>query len=473
MFIALAVGITVALAALAAYFTVRHQLYSDVDSALVTEMSNSPGRGGSFNINEVEGFLARYTNSVLQVIDGQGQVRYPFAPGSSLPVTASQAGMVGTRSAYSIQTVRTGSGPYRVITQGGFVDQNGVPVAIQIARPLSDINHTLSDLRLILWLVTLIGVGVSIVMGYLLGRATMRPVKKLTAAAEHVAATQDLASTISEEGDDELARLARSFNSMLAALGASRQQQVQLISDAGHELRTPLTSLRTNIEVLMRQPNLPHGDRAELMADVQAQLEELTTLIGDVVELARDDERRIEPIEVRFDAIVEHAIERARRRAPAIRFETHVTAGSVRAQPALLERAVLNVLDNAVKWSPPESPVYVSLIRADRWVLEVRDHGPGIAADDLPRVFDRFYRADAARAMPGSGLGLAIVRQVIMEHGGWVSASSPDGGGTLIHIELPIVAETEPEAPASNGSLADHPEAPQAVPAWPNAIIHE
>jgi two-component system sensor histidine kinase MprB len=346
-------------------------------------------------------------------------------------------------------------------------------VAIQIARPLSDINHTLSDLRLILWLVTLIGIGVSIAMGYLLGRATMRPVKKLTAAAEHVAVTQDLDSTISEEGDDELARLAHSFNSMLAALAASRQQQAQLISDAGHELRTPLTSLRTNFEVLMRQPNLSELDRAELVADVQGQLEELTTLIGDVVELAREDERRIEPIEVRFDAIVEHATERARRRAPSIRFETDITPGSVRAQPALLERAVLNVLDNAVKWSPPEGPIHVSLVRADRWVLEVQDHGPGIATADLPRVFDRFYRAEAARAMPGSGLGLAIVRQVIMEHGGWVSASSPEGGGTLIHIELPIVAETEPDAHAPNGSLADNPYDPHPVPAWPGAIIHE
>jgi two-component system sensor histidine kinase MprB len=469
----------VALASLAAYFTVRHQLYSEVDNSLVGEMSavtdvNAPGAAGQFNPSMVGNFLHRYANSVLQVIDGQGTVRFNGPNGLGLPVTDSQAGIAGTRNTYSIQSVKTAAGPYRVITQGGFVDaQTGVPLAIQIARPLSDINHTLSDLRLILWLVTLIGIGVSIAMGYLLGRATMRPVKRLTAAAEHVAATQDLESKISEEGDDELARLAHSFNSMLAALAASRQQQAQLISDAGHELRTPLTSLRTNIEVLMRQPNLPDGDRDELITDVQAQLEELTTLIGDVVELAREDERRIEPIEVRFDAIVEHAIERARRRAPAIRFESQITAGSVRAQPALLERAVLNVLDNAVKWSPPEGPVHVSLVRADRWVLEVRDHGPGIADHDLPRVFDRFYRAPAARALPGSGLGLAIVRQVIMEHGGWVSASSPEGGGTLIHIELPIVAETEPDAPVANGSLADHPEAPQAVPAVPNAIIHE
>jgi two-component system sensor histidine kinase MprB len=454
VFIAAAVGVTVALASLAAYFTVHHQLLSQVDSSLVSEASSAPAEpGGTFVPDRVAPFLQRYADSVLQVIDAQGQVRDSYAPGGPLPVTAAQASIVNSSTSrqYSIETVRYSGVPYRVITESGFADQTGTALAIQIARPLSDIDHTLSDLRLILWLVTLAGIAVSIGVGYLIGRATIRPVERLTAAAEHVAATQDLAATIEEQGDDELARLAHSFNSMLAALAASRQQQAQLISDAGHELRTPITSLRTNIEVLMRAPELPENDRRELVADVQAQLEELSTLIGDVVELAREDERRDATIEVRFDAIVEHAVERARRRAPSIRFDTRVVPGMIRAQPALLERAVLNVLDNAVKWSPPDGTVRLSMERSDRWVLEVRDQGPGVGPQDLPHVFDRFYRAETARSMPGSGLGLAIVRQVINEHGGFVAAVSPEDGGTLVHVELPIVLETEPE-PAPNSS---------------------
>lgn len=457
VFIAAAVGVTVALAALAAYFTVHHQLLSQVDSALITEASSAPSSGPdrTFRPEQVAPFLQRYADSDLQVIDASGQVVDSYAPSGPLPVTAIQTAVVGPNRQYSFETISYRGVRYRVITQSGFVDAStGAPLAIQIARPLSDIDHTLSDLRLILWLVTLAGIAVSIGLGYLIGRATIRPVERLTAAAEHVAATQDLAAIIEEEGDDELARLAHSFNSMLAALAASRQQQARLISDAGHELRTPITSLRTNIEVLMRVPELPEADRQELVADVQAQLEELSTLIGDVVELAREDERRVEKIEVRLDAIVDHAVERARRRAPSIVFVCHLVPGMIRGQPALLERAVLNVLDNAVKWSPPEGTVEVSLQRTDRWVLEVRDHGPGVSALDLPHVFDRFYRAETARSMPGSGLGLAIVRQVVNEHGGFVGAASPEDGGTLIHIELPIVVETEPEPAAGEPAPA-------------------
>jgi two-component system sensor histidine kinase MprB len=352
-----------------------------------------------------------------------------------------------------LRTVTAQGTHFRVITDGGtlVLRSTGTPVALQIARPLTDIEHTLRDLRLILWIVSLAGIGVGIGLGYLVGKVTIRPVERLTAAAEHVAATQDLDSTIHDEGEDVLARLARSFNAMLAALAASRQQQAQLISDAGHELRTPLTSLRTNIEVLLRVKELPEPDRAELLKDVNAQLEEMTTLVGDVVELAREDEAQLEPIEVRLDSLVERAVERARRRAPAMTFDVELTPGSVRGQPVLLERAVLNVLDNAVKWSPPAGTVKLRLRRDQVWSLDVLDQGPGIAPADLPYVFDRFYRAESARSLPGSGLGLAIVQQVVVSHGGTVSVSAPPTGGTQVHIELPIVAEHEP-----GGDLQQH-----------------
>ncbi len=200
----------------------------------------------------------------------------------------------------------------------------------------------------------------------------------------------------------------------------------------------------------MRVQDLPASDHAELLSDVRAQLEELTTLVGDVVELARQDEQQPEPTELRMQDVVHRAVDRARRRTNSVTFEVQVSSdgaagrtGVVLAQPALLERAVLNVLDNAAKWSPAGGTVEVNLRGGDHWSLEVRDHGPGIAAEDLPKVFDRFYRAPATRALPGSGLGLAIVREVVTSHGGTVMASSPAGGGTLVRIELPAVGEDE------------------------------
>jgi two-component system sensor histidine kinase MprB len=442
-FTAVAVGVTVALASLASYFVVRHQLYAQVDSSLRSEVSTLASNGFIDPLRAAQ--TVRRDGGFFQVITSTGQVEQSsLAPYAPLTPTRAETSVASSNGGSLVSTVSYGGAAFRVLTEQA--DSPAGPEAIQIGRPLNDIYRTLSTLRLILWLVSIGGVGAAVVIGFLIGRATMRPVERLTAAAEHVAATQDLGARIDETGDDELARLARSFNSMLTALAASRQEQAQLISDAGHELRTPLTSLRTNIEVLLRQPDLPPRDRTELTRDVEAQLAELTNLIGDVVDLARHEEQQAEPIEARFDHIVSQAVERARRRAPAVTFETRLTPGAVRAQPALLERAVLNVLDNAAKWSPPGGTVEVWLQRGAVWTLDVHDHGPGIAPEDIPHVFDRFYRAASARAMPGSGLGLAIVRQVVTEHGGRVEVSVPPEGGTVVHMELPTVLEAEPEA---------------------------
>jgi two-component system sensor histidine kinase MprB len=474
--VAAAVGVTLALAAVASYVAVRHQLLGQVDSTLESDVQSaiqlSPG--GAFNPTRYGSFLRRTNNSFIQVIQPDGTVWYSSI-NPAMAVDASEASLAQSNHGFAFRSIQYDGSSYRVITEGGFIAPDGTPLALQIARPLSDIQHSLADLRRILWLVGLTGIAVAVGLGYLIGRATIRPVERLTAAAEHVAATQELDAKIDDDGQDELARLAKTFNSMLAALAASRSQQAQLISDAGHELRTPLTSLRTNIEVLMRAPDLPPIDRAELIADIEGQLHELTTLVGDVVDLAREEEQRSEPIEVRLDSIVERAVERAQRRAPGIAFDVHLTPGSVRTHPALLERAILNVLDNAVKWSPPGGRVGVWLQRGAYWTLDIRDQGPGISPADLPKVFDRFYRAQTARSLPGSGLGLAIVKQVVNSHGGSVTASCPPGGGTLIHIELPVVTEQEPppneqdtEAPdlASPPAGAGRPAAPEDEPSY-------
>jgi two-component system sensor histidine kinase MprB len=324
---------------------------------------------------------------------------------------------------------------YRVVSEPVLVPG----LVLQIGYPLNNVDNTLAFLRLVLVLVALGGVALATTLGWAVGRASMRPVEDLTLAAEHVAETQDLTATIDDNGNDELARLARSFNAMLAALSASKLQQAQLVADAGHELRTPLTSLRTNIEVLMRARDLRGTDREELLADVDAQLKELTTLVGDLVDLARDDERtETEPVPVAFNEIVERAVERAQRRALSVHFDVSLQPGQVCAQPALLERAVMNVLDNAAKWSPAGGHVVVNLEAGSAWHLTVADQGPGIAAEDLPHIFDRFYRARSARSMPGSGLGLSIVKRVVAGHGGSVSVTTQPSGGARVDLVLPL-----------------------------------
>ena len=240
--------------------------------------------------------------------------------------------------------------------------------------------------------------------------------------------------------------LAESFNQMLRSLNSSRERQAQLIADAGHELRTPLTSLRTNIDLLSadaRTGMLSQQDRIAIMADVNAQLIEFTTLIGDLVQLARD-ETAAKPEPLDFRDVVNSALDRVRRRGHGLLFDVELDPFYVVGDSDTLERAITNLLDNAVKWSPPGGTIRVQL-EGDR--LRVADQGPGIAEEDLPHVFDRFYRADTARNTPGTGLGLSIVAQTITQHGGWVRAGRSAQGGAEFTVQLPGV--DEPGGPAT------------------------
>jgi two-component system sensor histidine kinase MprB len=228
---------------------------------------------------------------------------------------------------------------------------------------------------------------------------------------------------------------------MLGALEESTRAQRQLVADASHELRTPLTSLRTNIEVLASDRALPPEERGRLLSDVVEQLGEMTTLISELIELARAEQQTAHPEDVRLDLIAGEALERARRNRPSIRFTIDLEETVVHGVPATLERAIGNLLDNAAKWSPSGGEVHVEVRNGQ---VTVRDHGPGISEEDLPYVFDRFYRARSARGLPGSGLGLAIVRQVAEAHGGEVVAERADGGGTRMILRLegrsPVIA---------------------------------
>jgi two-component system, OmpR family, sensor histidine kinase MprB len=311
----------------------------------------------------------------------------------------------------------------------------GPGTAIQLARDLTDVNHTLHRVGILLVLIALGGVAVAGGLGLAVAQAALAPVRRLTGATERVTETGDLSERIPVGGGhDELARLAGSFNTMLAALEESSRAQRQLVADASHELRTPLTSLRTNIEVLARGDTLPTGERERLLDDVVEQTGEMTALIAELIELARVSRAEPEKAEeVRLDLIAADAVDRTRRNRPSVTFTTDLEESVVHGAPSTIERAVSNLLDNAAKWSPPQGEVEVVVREGE---ITVRDHGPGIAEEDLPYVFDRFYRASSARGLPGSGLGLAIVRQVAEAHGGTVAAERPEDGGTLMRLRL-------------------------------------
>ncbi|MEU0335764.1 HAMP domain-containing sensor histidine kinase [Streptomyces sp. NPDC006193] len=324
--------------------------------------------------------------------------------------------------------------------------------ALLIALPLKNTQNTLNDLALVLLLVSGIGVLGAGAAGLAVARAGLRPVDKLTEAVEHVARTEDLTIRIPVEDDseDEVARLSRSFNSMTASLASSRDLQQQLIADAGHELRTPLTSLRTNIELLTRSEQtgrpIPPADRKALLESVKAQMTELAALIGDLQELSRAESQRGERVQVvALQDTVEAALRRARLRGPELSITADLEPWYVRAEPSALERAVVNILDNAVKFSPAGGTVEV---RLSAGVLTVRDHGPGILEDELPYVFDRFWRSPGARALPGSGLGLSIVARTVRQAGGEVALARAEGGGTVATVRLPGAPTPPPETPA-------------------------
>jgi two-component system sensor histidine kinase MprB len=411
----------------------------------------------------------------LQVFYPGGSIVPPrFSQGYvRLPVNKQDMMIAQNESGISLRTVTVKGTEYRVATIGvtaspqdfsgrPWPGHSSIPLGVQLARPMSDVTNTLHKLELVMLAVGLIGLAGSTAAGLLVARAALRPVDAAAAAAEHVARTQDLSALIPVTGTDEIARLAESLNSMLRALEASKARQRQLVDDASHELRTPLTSLRTNVELLIRSEanptrGLPAADRAALLSDVDGQMRELTGLVTELVELARD-EAPVEEVE-RLDLaeVVAAAVARARRRATTKGIAIEVTSAPswIDGRPSMLERAVTNLLDNAVKFSPADSTVRVHTASGE---VIVSDEGPGIALDDQPHVFERFYRSTDARSLPGSGLGLAIVADAARSHGGAVTAGTVPGGGARLRMWLPLAAgpplELSPALPAESSAAS-------------------
>jgi two-component system sensor histidine kinase MprB len=303
---------------------------------------------------------------------------------------------------------------------------------VRTARPLTEANATIAHVRWLLLALTLGGTLAAALIGRLAARATLRPVRQLAGAVKEVTSTRDLGRAIEVSGHDEIASLAADFNAMLAALDESQQLQQQLIADASHELRTPLTAHRTNIELLAR-PDLPAERRPHVLGAAIRGIEELSTLIGDLIHAARNGKSVDARAPISLDTLVTTAVDRAKHRSMGLRFESRLEPYTVSASTTRVERAIDNVLDNAVKWSPEGATIEIRLASG---LLTIRDHGPGIDPADLPHIFDRFYRAADARGLPGSGLGLAIARQTVEDHGGTINAANADGGGAVVSLRF-------------------------------------
>jgi two-component system sensor histidine kinase MprB len=382
----------------------------------------------------------------VELISPSGQAFVPGGQGSArrkIPVTAHDRETAAAGSGSSFSERNVDGTELRVLTTGAgrARRQGGMVGAVLVAQPLTEVEHELSHLLLILVAIGVGGVVLAALLGALVARTALAPIGRFTERTEKLTGNLDLSHRLEVHGRDELARLADSFNAALDALERSVQAQRHLIADASHELRTPISSLRANIQILGEAERLEPAEQESLRADIVAELDELTALVGDVVELARGAEPDGACDDVRLDELVAGAVASARRRGAGaghggggeVSFELTLEPTVVRGRGDRIGRAVSNLIDNARKWSPPGAGVDVALKDG---VLSVRDHGPGFQEADLPFVFDRFYRAQVARGLPGSGLGLAIVRQAAEACGGFAEASNAPGGGALLRVSF-------------------------------------
>ncbi|MFJ6217239.1 ATP-binding protein [Streptomyces sp. NPDC092296] len=453
---ALAVAVAVAVSAFSCWVLVRGQLYEQLDNNLRSKITLGPGGQlgpaqaiGQYCIDRRPPPGLRADNVTLVLTSGSPCAITGQPTDSSVTVTTADREVAATPGTelQRYGTLTDGT-PVRVYTRN-----IGPGVALSVAAGTGFVDSQLSSLALRLAIVAACGVIMASSAGLLVARAALKPVDRLTDVVEHVARTEEVGTTIPVEGKDEIARLSESFNAMSTALANSRDRQTRLIADAGHELRTPLTSLRTNVDLLVRSDDtgraLPPETRTRLLGHMKAQMGELSTLIGDLLELSRPSSGRSarETGVVALHEIAGRAVERGRLRGPGLHFDVRLDPWYVRGSAHGLERALINLLDNAVKYSPPGGSVDVLLAQGR---LTVRDRGPGIAPDELPYVFDRFWRSPSSRQLPGSGLGLSIVAQTVRDSGGEVTLGPAEDGdpGTLATVRLPGAPTPPPALPA-------------------------
>ncbi|MEV0322348.1 HAMP domain-containing sensor histidine kinase [Streptomyces sp. NPDC050658] len=428
-----AVGVCVA-----AFLVIRYKLYQQLDQNLAQSATLIAQQRHDDEPGVVTGecrYLGAPACSQIVPADADDDPSRPYL----LPVSTTTRQVAGGqhRPYYANFTLPNGK-PGRMLTT---TYRKGEAVQVALRADIAE-----RGVRQTAYLLSAVG-GVGILLsglgGYWVSRTGLAPVARLTATAERIAATRDARHRIElppgpPGREDEVTRLATTFNTMLAELEESVTARRRLVADASHELRTPLTALRTNAELLARADRLTEAQRDRASGALSRQLREVTGMVNDLIELAREEEPQPLLEEVRLAPLVAHGVDAARGHWPQVPFTLHMTPdaaeSSIPGVPARLSRLLTNLLDNAAKFSPPGTPVEVSLTPT---ALTVRDHGPGIAEEDLPYVFDRFYRAEKARALPGSGLGLAMARQIAHAHGAELTAQRAPGGGALFRLTLP------------------------------------
>ncbi len=441
--VALMTATAVAIAAVGAsilmFLVLQQQLVGQIDQSLsdaakVARESGPRGGGGGGGprppFGGDPGRIAGRADVFAQSIDGTGRIIRADLnqPDASLVTTVAKA----------VAATQQEAAPFEVTSgDGTHVRVYAVPIgsgaALEVVRSLTEVDNVLDETRFRLALVAIGGVLLAAALGTVVARAALTPVRRLTNIVEAVARTRDLSQRVSTNSSDELGRLAASFNVMLGELETSLRSQRQLVADASHELRTPLTSLRTNLELLERGQPAEPAERQQVLGDLVGQMERLSTLVSDLIDLARDERVQLVVEDVSLDEVARDAITEMGMRYPQVRFELQGGPSTVRGVRSRILRAVTNLLDNAGKWSPAGGLVEVAVRGSE---VTVRDHGPGIAPEDEPRVFDRFWRAPGARQLPGSGLGLAIVKDVAETHGGRVTLERPSGGGAFFRLRL-------------------------------------
>jgi two-component system sensor histidine kinase MprB len=463
LFTAAGIAVVLVVGSLASYLVVRSQLRGQIDESLrrqstavvirrsevglgLTQSRSAPlQRGRKIKKGKVMGPSGLLTMTIVppkvefgnapsffELINTGGEAVAPsgkrFKLPTALPVSQRAIAVARTQAGGYFTDIDLRGTPLRM-----YVRPVGSGRALLTARSLSEVNNALSRLGWSLAITCLAGIALAAFVGAVVARGALRPVRTLTATAERITETRDLAERIETEGDDELSRLGSTFNAMLDSLERAIHAQRQLVSDASHELRTPLTSLRTNIDLLRQGVVLSDRDRERLLRDVARELEELTTMVTNIVELARGSQRDLHLEHVRLDELGERVVARAETRFPSLAIGLDAEPTTVWGDADQLERAVWNLVENAAKWSNGAGRIEVQIFGGE---VIVRDHGPGVSEADRPHIFERFYRSEAARARPGSGLGLAIVRQIAERHGGRVEVEDAEGGGARFRLVL-------------------------------------
>lgn len=430
-----------------AFFAIRADLEQQLRTQLAKRANTVEYFARPYHGHLPQGWVPPHSNgfaanvSYTQVITASGATWAPRNDIGLLSPDAADIAVAAGRHAGFYSDRRVGGVPAMV-----FTTPLGPGFAVQLAAPLGATEVQVASVGATLSVISLIAVMLATVVGWAVARAGLAPVARLASVAEQVTATGDAGRRVAVRRRDELGRLTASFNSMLSALQRSLAAQRQLVSDASHELRTPLASMRVNVELLAEDPGMSEAERREVLARVVDQVAELSRLVASVTDLARGEPLRASQDEVRLDEVTSEALEAARRDWPQTEFSAELDSSVVAGTADRLRIAIRNLLDNAAKFGPPDGAVEVRLTGGE---LTVRDHGPGIDPDDLPHLFDRFYRSLSARAVPGSGLGLAVAHEVARRHGGTIVAEAADGGGTLMRLTLPAHPSRQAALPAA------------------------